>query len=114
MRASSTRSRSARARTSWPAAALTGTIRLWNVADPAHPQLLGHPLTGSTGPVNSLAFTSKGYTLAEGSSDGTIRLWNLNIKYAITRICAITRTDLTIQLWHANIPQRSFQPPCSA
>ena len=72
----------------WPAAACDGTVRLWDVADPAQPRPLGQPLTGSTAAVDSLAFSPDGHTLASGSGDGTTRLWNLNVQYAIDRICA--------------------------
>jgi len=55
-----------------------GTIRLWNVTNPADPQPLGRPLTaGSFNPVNAVAFSPDGHTLASGNSDGTIRLWNV-------------------------------------
>ena len=54
-----------------------GTVRLWNVADPAHPRPLGQPLTGGTGAVFSVAFSPDGRTLASGDSDGTIQLWNV-------------------------------------
>jgi WD40 repeat protein len=54
-----------------------GTVRLWNVADPAHPQPLGKPLTPASGaPVFAVAFSPAG-TLASGGNDGTIRLWNV-------------------------------------
>ena len=48
-----------------------GTIRLWDVADPAHPRPLGQPLTGGTGTVYSVAFSPGGRTLASGGYDGT-------------------------------------------
>ncbi|MDQ3762670.1 MAG: TIR domain-containing protein [Actinomycetota bacterium] len=53
------------------------TVRLWNVADPAHPTSLGSPLTGHTNSVYAVAFSPDGHTFASGSVDGTVRLWNV-------------------------------------
>ena len=56
-----------------------GTVRLWNIADPAHPQPLGQSLTsggGSGVDVSAVAFSPKGHTLITGNSNGTVRLWN--------------------------------------
>ena len=78
-----------------------GTIRLWDVASPARPRLLGQPLTSGTRDiaVYSVAFSPDGRTLASGTSGGTIPLWNLNVGYAIERICTTAGT-LTPQQWH--------------
>ena len=54
-----------------------GSIRLWDVADPAHPSPLGPSLTTGTVPVQSVAFSPGGHTLASGSLDGTVRLWDV-------------------------------------
>jgi WD40 repeat protein len=88
-----------------------GTVRLWDVADPARPRPLGQPLTGSTVAVDSVAFSPGGHTLASGSSDGTTRLWNLDVRYAINRICAAAG-GLTAQQWNQYLPQLRYQPAC--
>jgi WD40 repeat protein/transcriptional regulator with XRE-family HTH domain len=88
-----------------------GTIRLWDITDPADPRSLGQPLTGDGTPVDSVAISADGHTLASGSNDGGVRLWNLNVQYAIDRICA-TAGGLTPQQWNEYIPQLRYQPLC--
>jgi len=89
-----------------------GAIRLWDVTEPAHPRPLGRSLTGGAGVVYSVAFGGDGHTLASGTYDGAVQLWNLNVGYAIQRICA-TAGDLTPQQWHTYIPQLPYQPSCA-
>ena len=54
-----------------------GTVRLWDIADPANPRPLGQPSTGAQGPVLSVAFSPDGHILANGDHDGTIWLWDV-------------------------------------
>ena len=89
-----------------------GTIQLWGVADPASPRPLGEPLTGGSVAVDSVAFSPDGHTLAGGGDDGTTRLWNLNVQYAINRICAAAGS-LTPQQWNKYIPQLRYQSLCA-
>jgi WD40 repeat protein/transcriptional regulator with XRE-family HTH domain len=88
-----------------------GTVRLWDVGDPAHPRPFGQPLTGGTAAVDSVAFSPDGQTLASGSGDGRTRLWNLNVQYAIGRICAAAG-GLTPRQWNEYIPQLRYQASC--
>jgi WD40 repeat protein len=90
-----------------------GTVRLWNVTDPARPTPLGQPLTGHTNPVSSVAFTPDGHTLATGSTDHTVRLWGMNVDQAIQRICATTTNTLTPEKWEQYVSKDlSYRPPC--
>jgi WD40 repeat protein len=54
-----------------------GTVRVWDIADPAHPRPLGRSLTGGTALVLSVAFSPDGHTLASGDVGGTVRVWDI-------------------------------------
>ena len=89
------------------------TIRLWDVADPAHATPLGQPLTGHTDTVRSVVFSPDGHTLASGSADETVRLWGTNTAKAIEQICTATANTLTPAKWKQYVsPDLRYDPPC--
>lgn len=52
------------------------SIYLWTIADPARPVPAGPPLTGPASWINSVSFSPDGDTLAAGSSDGSVWLFD--------------------------------------
>lgn len=62
--------------------------------------------------VTSVAFSPDGQTLAAGSNDHNVWLWNLSIEDATQRICATTSNTLTPAQWNQYIPQLPYDPPC--
>ncbi|MGH3810845.1 MAG: TIR domain-containing protein [Pseudonocardiaceae bacterium] len=55
----------------------SGTVLLWDLADPARPVPRGSPLIGEADTVFSVAFAPDGRMLATGDSDGHAVLWDL-------------------------------------
>jgi WD40 repeat protein len=84
-----------------------GTVRIWDTATAT----TRHALTGHTSVVYAVAIAPDGTWLATASDDGTTRLWNLNVQYAIQRICT-TAGGLTPRQWNQYIPQLRYQPSC--
>ena len=60
------------------AGSLDGTVRFWDVADPAHPSLLGQPvrLGGQSG-LTALAVSPDGKVLATGDQQGDVDLFDI-------------------------------------
>jgi WD40 repeat protein len=85
-------------------------VRLWDIHDLNHPSLLG-ALTGHTSSVKSVAFSPDGHTLATASTDGTARLWEVNVNTVADTICRNTPA-IAPREWNQYLPDLPYQPPC--
>jgi WD40 repeat protein len=68
-------------------------VRVWDTGQP-----LGHPLTGHTGPVSSVAFSPDGQRVVSGSDDTTVRLWPV-YPDAVSALCAKLTSNMSHQQW---------------
>jgi WD40 repeat protein len=87
-----------------------GTVWLRQVTDPARLSLVAS-LTGPAHAVYSVAFGPGGATLAGGSADGTVRLWDTMTR-AAAGVCATAGQPLTRSEWSIFLPGRRYAPPC--
>ena len=107
-----------------------GTVRLFSMADPAHPAPLAK-VQDSGPPVYTVVFAPNGDTLAAASTDDKTRLWNVTspaaprldgaplgglTSYAIglaftpnSRLLAVGSADKTVQLWNVADPSHAVQ-----
>jgi WD40 repeat protein len=63
--------------------------------------------------VYAVAFSPSGRTLAAGSADGTVRLWDTGPSAAADAICASAGDPITSQEWSGYIPGVPYAPPCT-
>jgi WD40 repeat protein len=63
--------------------------------------------------VNSVAFSPDGNTLAAGSADGSIRLWDANLASVQRYACQIADRNLTQAEWNAYVGSaQPYQRTC--
>ncbi|MHA6622486.1 nSTAND1 domain-containing NTPase [Pseudonocardia sp. DLS-67] len=67
-----------------------GSVRLWDVADPARPVAAGAPLVGSGALVEQLTISADGRLLAVSGDDNTVRLWDIAQPEATRPLATLT------------------------
>ena len=92
-------------------------VLLWGVADQGRPRQLAR-LGGHTGPVAAVAFSPDGKTVATGSHDNTVLLWDLtelnDLRYhAIQHACALTGRGLNHDEWTQYVSGPSYPNTCA-
>ncbi|WP_196279296.1 DUF4232 domain-containing protein [Catellatospora vulcania] len=103
-----------------------GFVRLWNVTDRSQPTLIGNPLVSSvsvtdryltsrryTAGVQAVGWSADGRMLAAANVDGTVRMWDMDPRRVIDRICEATGANLTEQIWERYVPTLDYDPPCT-
>ncbi|WP_265565541.1 trypsin-like peptidase domain-containing protein [Streptomyces hygroscopicus] len=66
-----------------------GSVRLWSLADPAHPAPLGS-LPAGVGRITAVAISADGRLLAAGAPDGAIRLWDISAPAGARQLPSLT------------------------
>lgn len=93
------------------ATASADTVRLWDLSDRARPQPIGHSITMPSTTSWNLAFDPGGRYLI-GTGEGAMSMWDLDVDDAERRICEVTRTVLTPEVWQSRLPKLPYRPPC--
>jgi WD40 repeat protein len=88
-------------------------IDLWDVRSPYSPVRLGTPLIGHSDRIFDLAFDPSGKTLASGSADGKIILWDLDALSWTEKACWRAGRNFTRAEWLRYFPNEEYRVICA-
>jgi hypothetical protein len=88
-----------------------GFIMLWDMATR---RPLGPPLRGHTAQVLSLAFHPTGSTLASGSEDTSVLLWDVSLASWHAQACRLANRNLTRAEWQHYLGDEPYRQTCPA
>ncbi|WP_040747750.1 nSTAND1 domain-containing NTPase [Nocardia transvalensis] len=91
----------------------SASVRLWDLSDRRDPRPIRHPAAsaGTLSEGRVAFFDNDRYLIATGA-DGWLRLLSLDPEPSKARICDVTRTVLTPQVWRDHLPDLDYRPPC--
>jgi WD40 repeat protein len=74
---------------------------------------LGQPFQEHQAAINSLAFSPDGVTLASGSSDSTVLVWDVSFASWRARACAAAGRNLTRAEWDQYVTGQPYHATCA-
>lgn len=89
-----------------------GEVLLWDVSNLTAVLPLGQPLLGHRNQISSLVFSPDSKTLASGSFDTTVRLWDVDPHSWAALACQKAGRNFTQQEWKQFIPIEAYQATC--
>ncbi|WP_218717324.1 MULTISPECIES: NACHT and WD repeat domain-containing protein [unclassified Nocardia] len=90
-----------------------GTTVLWSIEDPRAPHKGVGPIGPADGRNRRVVVHPDGEQLVVITDNGQLGVWELDPEQVAARICAATGDALTEPVWHRQVPNVSYRPPCA-